>query len=303
VCPGSRAAKVAKRDLRHGTSTTVRRRMAKIDNNAKHTGKAEGATASNARLWRRAAFTLIELLTVIAIIGILAALLLPALSTAKAKSQQAGCLNNLNQLALSWQMYTADNDGKLAQNLPKNAGNYFGGDSNTWVLGDMKSRADSTNLIYIRQGKLFPYANQTALYRCAADPSLTGGIPRVRSYSMNGWLGSRTMEIWGQGEGFRTFIRDSEITLAGPARLWVILDEHETSIDDDWFYVTMNDSQPFQSYPAARHGRGYGLNFADGHVEAYHLRDPNSAQLGMNGAQIRPNNADWMRLKAVTTMR
>ena len=65
-----------------------------------------------------AAFTLIELLLVIAIIAILAALLLPALASAQAKGKRTVCLDNLKQAALSFQMYTADNDGKLAQNYP-----------------------------------------------------------------------------------------------------------------------------------------------------------------------------------------
>src|SRR5438046_2928840 len=58
---------------------------------------------------KRQAFTLVQLLVVIAIISILAALLSPALSRAKAKAQAIVCLNNLKQLQLGLIMYVQDN--------------------------------------------------------------------------------------------------------------------------------------------------------------------------------------------------
>ncbi len=243
----------------------------------------------------RRAFTLVELLFVIAIIAVLAALLIPALAAAQARSRRAACLDNLKQSILSFRMYTADNDGKLADNYP-----LAGPGSNSWVLGDMKVSSDSTNQTLIRQGKFFPYASQVTLYRCPADPSRTGDEPRVRSYSMNGWIGSRYMETYPRTNGFRTFVRDSELSAAGPANIWVIADEHETTIDDAWFLVAMDDSRPAASLPATRHEHSYGLNFADGHAEFFKMRSSDSRLVG---SSVSADNPDWQRLKQVTTVR
>lgn len=238
----------------------------------------------------RHAFTLIELLVVIAIIAILAVLLLPALSAAKARAKQIACVNNLRQLALGCQMYAADYQGKLVINEPNLLTNCWGG-------GNMATSFTATNTAPLRTSLLLPYVRSISLFRCPMDST-----PAVRSYSMNGWMGTRYM---GNSEkNFRTFLRESETAVAGAAAFWMIADEYEGTIDDSCFVVTMDDSQPFASFPGVRHWRNYVLSFVDGHVESWKFHGSMPSIKGgqpQGGNSIR-TDVDWLRLKQATTV-
>ena len=85
---------------------------------------------SHARV-NRVRFTLIELLVVIAIIAILAAILLPALNSARERGRTASCINNLKQIGTAQEMYRGDNEDWFCEYEPGTA--VFKGEKLNWM--------------------------------------------------------------------------------------------------------------------------------------------------------------------------
>jgi prepilin-type N-terminal cleavage/methylation domain-containing protein/prepilin-type processing-associated H-X9-DG protein len=250
------------------------------------------------------AFTLVELLVVIAVIAILAALLLPSLARAKEEGRRANCVSNLRQLAFCWEMYADDNHGTLA---PNNWIDYVGGTNGgysksvSWCNGNALK---DTNTANIQTGLLFPYNRSTGIYHCPSDFSTivdANGNPlpllRTRSYNMsqsvNG-LGLLVDPSFNGGFAVDVtqpcFVTVSSVTNPPPSRLFVFIDENELTLFDDQFGYPM----PNYGYgiwwdmPSNRHNQSADLSFADGHVETWHWLVP---MLYTNGFSIYGPNA------------
>ena len=250
------------------------------------------------------AFTLIELLVVIAIIAFLAAMLLPALSGAKARAQGTACMANVKQLSLAWFLYADDNGDLLVNNHGKPGTVAM---RRTWAnnVQDWGNSDDNTNLTLLKDSLLGPYTGRSAgVFKCPADKSLALNGPRIRSFSMNAMVGN-------PGELTNRFNPDyvqffKIVQIPNPSHIFVFLDEHPDTINDGFFVNRLGD-YAWGNLPASFHNRAANFSFADGHTETHRwivgdtVRPPVPG--GVGGAIVANPRMDFEWLKERTSVR
>ena len=268
-------------------------------------------SASNCcKMNRRHAFTLIELLVVIAIIGLLLAIIIPALKSAKAIAAAAVCLANENQMIKAWLLYAEDFDANVvdgdvgSREDPGYQTFTDGGRRWCWVgrpIGTHQLDVNKTLDDKIRgfeAGGIWPYLEASKVYNCPIDkryvnpaicprnncndydPDWFGGY---RSYSIGKVLSKRPDN--GTGEDAYTISKLSEFT--NPGSKIVFLEESDGyGWNDRTWNMSLNNPKWVDPF-AIWHNGSSTLGFGDGHAERHKWVSKNT--LDMAEAQDK----DW----------
>lgn len=210
----------------------------------------------------RRAFSLVELLVVIAVVGILGALLLPALSQSKAAARRIQCVDNLRQLGLATQMYWDENDDFTFryQIGATNGGRLY------W-FGWLKPGAEGQREFDLTQGALYPFLQGSGVEIC---PSL----------DYNNALYKHKARGAAYGYGYNLNLGQSSINtsrLSRPSDTVLMADAAQVNdfqapaspdrpMIEEFYYVDADDGG---GYPNAhfRHQKQANTLFADNHVD------------------------------------
>ncbi|HEY1790856.1 MAG TPA: prepilin-type N-terminal cleavage/methylation domain-containing protein [Verrucomicrobiae bacterium] len=263
---------------------------------------------------RDCAFTLVELLIVIAIIAILAGILLPVLERAKIRGEEANCINNQKQLSLAWLMYANDNNDYCAGNNWNDEKAHVVHEN--WLSGWLNpgsATADNTNadlFINPTYATLADYTKLAKLYLCPASivlapvPGSSIPQPLCRSVSMNCWVGyvCAPSTNAGTGASMKIFRKVNSITAGiSPVDLFVFAEERGESIDDGNFETQIGDNI-IPNWATDYHNDAATFGFADGHADTHRWRvsgawsnpnDPAGPKMGMLQPQESVVAAKW----------
>ena len=248
------------------------------------------ADASAAR-----AFTLIELLVVIAIIAILASLLLPALSKAKARGQHASCINNLKQVSLAFLAYIGDYRDIFPSGACKAPTLPVDEDWIYWNADDPRILSPTRKEVFNTPLTTYLGRFQTNLFRCPGDrdvlqrQSVGGYLPYMFSYTANSFYiengndnrGMMSCYSGDPGWNERSVLHFKSAMIRLPATKLMLVEEHAIparGLPDDGRWtpgadpktIGLDHPPPYgsvDSYISNRHSRRGTVSLGDGHIE------------------------------------
>jgi prepilin-type N-terminal cleavage/methylation domain-containing protein/prepilin-type processing-associated H-X9-DG protein len=289
--------------------------------------------------WLATGFTLVELLVVIALVSVLAALLLPSLARAKQKGCQVNCLGNLKQFTFALQLYATEStdfyppnpeDGNLIPGhnwCPGTAGAGDGDEFNPDILQDTSLcliapyLSDNKNIWHcpsdLRSGNYT--GNNTNLNNTVVSAARTysmnqavgticpgydqgGGHGGVPNLSVNApWLNGR--ETHQRNQPYQTYGKATSFTTLGPAEVWTLVEENCQGQNDAAFAVSIALPQ-WIDWPGVYHAMSCNFTFADGHAEMHKWVDDSTKAPPAGGRKaIAGDLTDWHWVTAHTSTR
>lgn len=248
------------------------------------------------------AFTLLELLIVIAVIGLLMGILLPTLSAARAQVKATVCQSNIRQLLLANIGYATENNGSYVPAAP----DIFSDNKHRWhgVRDSCDEPFDSL------RSPLAGYLADGGVKKCPKKVNFRKGDPWEwdfedgcggYGYNMT-YIGSRIWESSYEDEQCKVTTRDCEVR--SPAKTLMFADTAMAKLDNGWaYYLEYSFAEPpyfvVNGEPAVnwgyaspsihfRHRGRANIGWADGHIEAREMAHFN----GINAYGVK--SADMM---------
>lgn len=244
------------------------------------------------RSHRASAFTLIEILVVIAIIAILSAILFPVFARARAKGRQTVCLSNVRQLGVGLLLYVQDYD----ETLPVRPWNQSrGGCFDPGPLGASAQTENPFCTTFTWPNQLLPYVHNAGIYACPEGLSrgfdtVSGlyNVPIPISYGINAHL-----VPYAAADAPPSTVTNGPLTfpqIEAPASTYLIADSATPNFDSGWIdrlrlpnlpglrliedygcdaarpFVSPTLSRSPHLLSATRHTEGTNIAFADGHA-------------------------------------
>ena len=235
----------------------------------------------------RRAFTLVELMVVIAIIILLLGMFAPSLSRIWYLANVDVCYSNIHQLSVAWLAYQADNDGYIVQGSTRRS-------AYDWAIWGDETPGNPNRYSLITSGTLYPYAGDVKIYRCPTDP-----MEHIRSYS--------TTSIMNGHDWYDLPYVHRYTNIKDPAHEIAFVEEKDrrsssnmgTFAQDPKIWPDNRVSNRWVDYVANFHEGWDNLGFADGHAEHWQWIDPRTLQNSKDEVFFRPDNGnpDLRRLR------